>query len=119
MNSKMNIFSASETSIPITTEVVRWNMRQMLDILAKVQKTEEVENLVMDFMDKIVEMVPNVVDPPNPEPPNPEHSNPEHSNPEPSGVAKNVETTYIVDFMNPRSSTVDMEFIRKDRKSVV
>ncbi len=118
MNSKMNIFSASESSIPITTEVVRWNMRQMLDILAKVQKTEEVDNLVMDFMDKIVEMVPNVVDPPNPEPPNPEHSNPEHSTPEPSGVAKNVETTYIVDFMNPGSSTVDMEFIRKRLENI-
>ena len=77
----------------------------MLDILAKVQKTEEVENLVMDFMDKIVEIVPNVVDAPNPEP----------STPEPSEVAKNVDAkhTYIVDFMNPGSSTVDMEFIRK------
>ena len=120
MNSKMNIFSASETSIPITTEVVRWNMRQMLDILAKVQKTEEVENLVMDFMDKIVEMVPNVVDAPNPEPPNPEHSNPEHSTPEPSGVAKNVDAkhTYIVDFMEPGSSTVDMEFTRKRLENI-
>ncbi len=121
MNSKMNIFSASETSIPITTEVVRWNMRQMLDILAKVQKTEEVENLVMDFMDKIVEIVPNVLDAPNPEPPNPEHSTPEPSTPEPSTpleVAKNVETTYIVDFMEPGSCTVDIEFIRKRLENI-
>ena len=73
-------------------------MRQMLDILAKVQKTEEVENLVMDFMDKIVEIVPNVVDAPNPEPPNPEHSTPEPSTP--LEVAKNVDAkhTYIVNF---------------------
>lgn len=111
MNSKMNIFSASETSIPITTEVVRWNMRQMLDILAKVQKTEEVENLVMDFMDKIVEIVPNVEALPLAQNLLPLNLLP----PEPSGVAKNVDAkhTYIVDFMNPGSSTVDMESIRK------
>ena len=119
----MNIFSASETSIPITTEVVRWNMRQMLDILAKVQKTEEVKNLVMDFMDKIVEIVPIVVDAPNPEPPNlepsnPEPSTPDPSTPEPSEVAKNVETTYIVDFMEPGSCTVDIEFTRKRLENI-
>lgn len=93
INSKMKTFSANETAFTITTQDLEWNMKQMLAILAAVKKTEEVQNLVVDFMNKIVEIVPDVVDAPKPEPPNLEPSTPEPSAPpEPSGVAKNVDS---------------------------
>ena len=96
MNSKMKTFSANETPFSITTQDLEWNMKQMLAILAAVKKTEEVEDLVMNFMEKVSEIVPNVVeivsdvvDAPNPEPPNLEPSTPEPSSP----PAKNIEHT--------------------------